>query len=235
MGNLVFGTITTIAVSPANSQVIYAGTDDADLWVTSNGGTTWQRRDAGLPQRWTVPPRDAASDKCERGAGDHIPGYRELDRQAHLYRTSDRGLAWSEVGSTLPDVPLNDALYDSRSDNIMYVASDFGMFWSADAGAAWAALGRGLPPVPTLDIVLDPVQHRLIAATYGRSFLTLPLDSLDANHRPQIVSVTPSAPNDTVRTMEGMTVQFAVIASDLNEDALSYSSNMDGEQFATTN
>lgn len=231
-GNLVFGTITTIAVSPANSQVIYAGTDDANLWVTSNGGTTWQRRDAGLPQRWITRVTPHPTNVNE--ALVTVSGYRELDQQAHLYRTSDRGLTWSEVGSTLPDVPLNDVLYDSRSDNIMYVASDFGMFWSADAGATWAALGRGLPPVPTLDIVLDPVQHRLIAATYGRSFLTLPLDSLDANHRPQIVSVTPSAPNDTVRTMEGMTVQFAVIASDLDEDALSYSWSVDGEQFATT-
>ncbi len=191
-GILVFGTITAIGVSTVNSQVIYAGTDDANVWVTTNGGSTWNRVDDGLPERWVTritPHFENAGEALLT-----ISGYRNAEQQAHLYRTTNYGQTWEEVGANLPDVPLNDALYDPEFSNRIYVASDFGVFWSADYGMNWAALGQGMPPVPTHDLIFDPANRRLHAATHGRSFMTLPLDSLPGNHPPRILELFPISP-----------------------------------------
>lgn len=227
-GILVFGTITAIGVSPVNSQVIYAGTDDANVWVTTNGGNTWNRRDDGLPERWVTritPHYENAGEALLT-----ISGYRNAEQQAHLYRTTDFGQTWEEVGAN-PDVPLNDALYDPEFPNRIYVASDFGVFWSADFGVTWAALGQGMPPVPTHDLVFDPVNRRLHAATHGRSFMTLPLDSLPGNHPPRITEVSPESPHTAI---QGGTIQFSVDAADVDDDPLTYSWKLDEIEFAAT-
>jgi len=229
-GNLVFGTITTIAVSPANSQVIFAGTDDANLWVTTNGGTNWTQRNTGLPERWITRIVPHPTDANE--ALVTLSGYREVDEEAHLYRTTNLGQTWVDAGGNLPDVPLNDVLYDPSAEGVWYVASDFGMFWTTDEGANWAALGRGLPNVPTFDLILDNANRRLIAGTYGRSFLTLPLDSLDINQRPVIQSVFPNPANDTLAVPPGTIVTFSVTASDPDGDALTYSWQVNGQEFS---
>jgi len=232
-GNLTFGTITTIAVSPVNSQVIYAGTDDANVWVTANGGTNWELRNTGLPTRWITRVTPHPTDVNE--ALLTISGYRNAEQQAHLYRTTNQGQSWVEVGASLPDVPLNDVLYDSVYSNRIFVASDFGIFWSQDNGSTWAALGRGLPPVPTLDIIINNTARTLIAATYGRSFVTLPLDSLGGNHRPVIVSLTPDiAPGGSLNIVVGTTVDFAVQATDEDEDSLRYVWRVHGQEVSTS-
>ncbi|MCB1059672.1 MAG: T9SS type A sorting domain-containing protein [Calditrichaeota bacterium] len=220
-GNLSFGTITTIGVSPANSNVIYAGTDDANLWVTTNGGVTWERRDSSLPERWitrVTPHPSNPNEVCVT-----ISGFRNAEQEAQLFISSDQGAHWTPLGTTLPDVPLNDMEYDPEFPSRMYVASDFGVFWSQDRGQHWSVLGRGLPPVPTLEVVLDDPGRRLIAATYGRSFLTLPLDSLDPNHAPEILALSPE-PDESGFVVARATSEFSlsVTANDVDGDALSY-------------
>ncbi len=225
-GTLVFGTITTIAVSPVNSQIIYVGTDDANVWVTTTGGTNWSLRNSGLPVRWITRVTPHPTNEAE--AMLTVSGYRNAEQQAHLYKTFNYGQTWTEIGANLPDVPLNDVLYDPLALNRVYVASDFGNFWSDDFGATWAGLGRSLPSVPTLDLIIDNTNRRLIAATYGRSFLTLPLDSLGGNHQPQITELYPEG--DPVVIVSGSTISFSVVAHDPNEDSLRYSWLYHGEQ-----
>lgn len=218
-GNLVFGTITTIAVSQVNSQVIYAGTDDANLWVTTNGGTDWELRNEGLPERWIT--RITPHPETESEVLVTVSGYRNAEQQAHLYRSTNYAGTWAEIGQSLPDVPLNDVVYDPDFLNRLYVASDFGIFWSQNYGETWAALGRGLPPVPSIDLILDNNGRRLIAATYGRSFVTLPLDSLGQNHRPEIISQSPTG--NPIPVILGSTIVFRIQASDPEGDSLRYS------------
>lgn len=224
-GNLVFGTITTIGISPANSNVIYVGTDDANVWVTTDGGENWTLRNTGLPRRWITRVTPHPTDANE--ALVTISGYRNNEQQAHLYRTTNQGETWVEAGASLPDVPLNDVLYDPQAINVLYAASDFGIFWSQNYGDSWAALGRGLPPVPTLDMILDNSNRKLIAATYGRSFVTLPLDSLGINRRPIITSRDPEG--DPVVVTQHVPVTFRIAAEDPDGDSLRYMWRYHGE------
>ncbi|MCB9366297.1 MAG: T9SS type A sorting domain-containing protein [Calditrichaeota bacterium] len=231
-GNLVFGTITTIAVSPVDSNVIWVGTDDANVWVSTNLGESWALRNDALPTRWITKVTPHFANPAE--AFVTVSGYRNTDQQAHLYRTTDYGVTWINTGSTLPDVPLNDVEYDPEYVNRLYVASDFGIFWSSDYGDTWAALGHGLPPVPTLDLILDSPGRRLIAATYGRSFVSLDLDSLGANHPPAILSLVPE-PNHqgAFYIQQNRDEQFAVAAEDADGDPLLYEWTVNGTQVAS--
>lgn len=168
-GGVVFGTITTIAVAPSDSATIYAGTDDGNLWVTSNYGASWQPADTGLPQRWVtrvvVDPADAAV------AYVTFSGLRWNEALPHVFRTTNRGATWTDISGDLPDVPVNDLAVDPRNSSFLYVATDIGVFATASTGGTWEPLGGGMPEGAIVnDLKLIGGQSpALYAATYGRS------------------------------------------------------------------
>jgi len=216
-GNLTFGTITTIGVSPLNSQVIWVGTDDANVWVTASGGASWLNRSAGLPQRCvtrvTPDPFDA------NGAYVCLSGFRNAEQNAHLFYTTNLGQSWQAISGDLPAGPLNDVIADPNVPQRLYAASDFGAYVSVDRGTHWLSLGENLPRVPVLDLVLHNPTRKLIAASYGRSMFTLDLDSLQLNRPPAIIAYTPAV-LDTLPVPQ--TVVFSVTAQDPDTDSLSY-------------
>jgi hypothetical protein len=172
-----YGTITTIAVAPSSAQTIYAGTDDANVWVTTNGGANWTKIDGDLPERWVtrvaVDPNDAAV------AYATLSGFRQDDPLAHVFRTTNRGATWSDISSNLPDAPANDIAVDPLDTSRLYVATDVGVFYTRDAGVLWLPLGSGIADgcvVTDLDhIAVDP--PLLYAATYGRSMYYIDIES----------------------------------------------------------
>lgn len=173
-GTLVFGTITTIDVGRADPDVIYVGTDDANVWVTTNTGGTWTQINAGLPNRWvtrvTVSQYDAAV------AYVAFSGYKENDWTPYLYRTADYGQSWTAVHGDLPQAPINDVLIDPHYDSTLYVATDFGVFYTTDMGQSWMVMGIGLPMVPVHDLTFDEVTRQLVAGTHGRSMYKLTVE-----------------------------------------------------------
>lgn len=173
-GNLIFGTITTIAAAPSDPNTIYAGTDDGNVWVTLSGGSNWVNISASLPVRWitrvAVDPFDA------RTAYVTLSGYRWDEYLPHIFRTTDAGANWEDISANLPEAPLNDVIVDPENTAALYLAGDVGVFYSQNSGTAWLYLGAGLPNVPVTDLVLHNPTRTLIAATYGRSMFTYDLD-----------------------------------------------------------
>ncbi len=177
-GNLTFGTVTTIDVAATDSSVIYAGTDDGNLWVTTDGGNAWQQISGELPQRWvtrvTVDPQDAAT------AYVTFSGYRWDEYLPHVFRTTNYGTSWRDISANLPEIPLNDIIADPDRVNLLYVASDAGVFYSDNLGGSWQALGNNFPNVPVTDLVLHTPSRTLTAATFGRSMWQFDLSQLTA-------------------------------------------------------
>ena len=185
-GNLVFGTVTTIAVASSNSNVIYAGTDDGNLWVTQDGGNEWTNISASLPQRWIT--RVAIDPFDEQIAYVTISGYRWAEPLPHIFRTTNTGSSWEAISGNLPEVPLNDVIIDPETNTVLYIASDAGVFVTENLGSDWTVLGDGLPNVPVNDLVFHNPTRTLIAATYGRSMYKINLGaitSLAENENPQ--------------------------------------------------
>jgi hypothetical protein len=177
--NLVYGTLTTIAISPADSDVIYCGTDDGNVWVTLNGGSGWSKISDELPERWVtaiaVDPYDA------QRAFVCLSGYRYDSYLPHVFMTENAGTDWQDISSGLPEAPVNDVVADPSVDSTLYVATDFGVYVSWDYGLHWQMLGGGLPNVPVVDIRLHDPSRKLIAATYGRSMYTFNLGAIVSN------------------------------------------------------
>jgi photosystem II stability/assembly factor-like uncharacterized protein len=161
------GTITTIDVAKSDSNVVYVGTDDGKVQVTTNGGTSWNDITGLLPTRWvtrvTVDPDSA--NVCYVT----ISGYLQYVHQAHIYKTTNFGQSWISIGGNLPDIPLNDVIVDAAARPRLYIASDAGVLYSTNRGVTWNVLGDGLPSVPVHDLTLHSPTRKLVAFTHGRS------------------------------------------------------------------
>jgi hypothetical protein len=172
--NQTFGTTTTISVSPVNQDIIYAGTDDGNVWVTQNAGLNWTKVSADLPERWVT--RISADPFDEATAYVTFSGYRIDEYIAHIYRTTDFGQSWTDISGDLPEAPISDIISDPEQDSTLYVASDMGVFGTVNLGETWIPVGDNLPNVPMIDLTFQPEMRMLVVATYGRSMYKINVD-----------------------------------------------------------
>jgi hypothetical protein len=170
------GTITTIAVAPGNSEVIYAGTDDSHVWVTSNYGGSWTDISASLPYRWVT--RVAVDPVDENIVYVTFSGLKWRDPQPHVFRSSDMGATWEDISSNLPDAPVNAFAVDNNNQSVLYLGNDVGMYVSFNTGASWEFLGQGIPVVTVGDIKIHPTSNYLVAGTHGRSMYKINLNNV---------------------------------------------------------
>ncbi|MFZ4462966.1 MAG: T9SS type A sorting domain-containing protein [Bacteroidales bacterium] len=172
--NQTFGTTTTISVSPVNQDIIYAGTDDGNVWVTQNAGLNWTKISDDLPDRWVT--RISADPFDEATAYVTFSGYRIDEYIAHIYRTTDFGQSWTDISGDLPEAPISDIIPDPEQDSTLYVASDMGVFGTVNLGETWIPVGDNLPNVPMIDLTFQPELRMLVVATYGRSMYKINVD-----------------------------------------------------------
>ena len=170
------GTLTTINVSRGDSGVIWSGSDDGYVHVTTDGGANWTNVSAGLPQRWITSVRPHPSEPAE--ALVSVSGFRWGETVSHIYRTTDSGQNWTGVDGNLPDMPVNDVMYDRNNPNRYFAATDIGVFQSFDAGASWNPMGTGMPAVVVNDFAYQHSTRKLFAGTYGRSVYEITIPEL---------------------------------------------------------
>ncbi len=170
------GTISTIDVATTNSNVIYVGTDDGKVQVTTNGGTTWNDVTDTIPTRWVT--RVAVDPDSANICYVTLSGYLQYAYQAHIYKTTNYGTSWMAIGGNLPDIPLNDVIVDAAARPRLYVASDAGVLYSTNYGTTWQVLGSGLPTVPAHDLTLHSPTRKLVAFTHGRSAWSLDVTTI---------------------------------------------------------
>jgi len=198
-GNITFGTITTIAVAPSDSNCIYVGTDDSNVWVTLNGGNNWNHISDLLPDRWVtrvaVDPYDALT------AYVTFSGFKWDSPLPHVFRTTDAGVSWQDISSNLPEAPVNVIVVDSLHPNVLYLGTDVGTFYSTNIGSTWAPLGTDFPNSFVADMVLHNPTRTLVAGTYGRSAFKLDvtdivgLESSKPLARPAMFELYQNRPN----------------------------------------
>ena len=172
------GTITTIAPSALSTQVVWAGTDDGNVWVTQNGGSSWAHVDVPGRSEWVT--RLEADPFSVSSAYVTFSGHRNGSRLPRLFRTVDFGATWTDISGDLPDVPLNcvNADPDPAMRGRLFVCTDLGVYVTDDYGASWSVLGTGMPPVVVHDLDLVDGTRQLFAGTHGRSMLVYDLDQL---------------------------------------------------------
>jgi photosystem II stability/assembly factor-like uncharacterized protein len=163
-----YGTITMISESPCKFGLIYVGTDDGNVQVTKNGGTSWEKIIDGLPQdRWVS--RIIASEYDESTVYVTLSGLRNDDFAAYVYKSSDYGESWTDISGNLPGGPVNVIREDPKNENMLYVGTDLGVYVSFDRGESWISLCSNLPTAFVHDLLVHPRDDVLVIGTHGRS------------------------------------------------------------------
>jgi hypothetical protein len=182
-----YGTITTLAISPANPDVYYVGTDDGKVWRTTNTGGVWTDISAGLPKRWVTRVVPDPTDPL--GVYVTHSGYTSDEQATLVHHSTNQGDTWVNVSGNLSNVPANDLVVDPLDTQRLYLATDTGVWTSGDGGGYWYALGVGMPVQVIADLVLHTSTRQLFAFTHGRSALKLDLGAMP-------VSTAPGAPGE---------------------------------------
>lgn len=164
-GSLAFGTLTAIAASYNNLDVIYTGSDDGNVNVTFDGGTTWTNVSAGLPDQYITSIAMVPSD--DMIAYVTVSGFKYLDYTPRVFKTTDGGQNWTDISSNLPNIPVNDII-TYPAENILFVATDLNVWYSKDDGANWTILGNNLPLTVVMDLKFHEPTKTLYAGTFGR-------------------------------------------------------------------
>jgi hypothetical protein len=161
--------IAAVAVAASNSNVIYAGTQDGKVFVTTDGGALWSERDGSLPVTAAQVALDFEIDPTNpscafavlTGTGAATGG---------VWMTTDGGQTWTNITGTInADIEVWDLAADWRSTPpVLYLGSDNGVLVSTDLGGAWMPFGEGLPNTTVRRLAFLPANNLLVAATFGR-------------------------------------------------------------------
>jgi len=173
-GSQSFGTLTCIAPSYNDIDVIYVGSDDGNLSVTFDGGANWASIDNGMPNRYVTQISINPNDNLT--AYVTYSGYGYLDYAAHIFKTVDGGQNWMDISGNLPSIPINDVVY--APDGKLYIATDLGVWYANDDnGTDWNILGNNLPTTIVADIKIHEPTNILYAGTFGRSMYSYNLNT----------------------------------------------------------
>jgi hypothetical protein len=204
-----FTTIISVAPSPIEQGTLWVGTDDGRIHVTRDGGDSWNRIDErarGVPAGTWVPmiapsPHDAGT------AFVVFDDHRRSNMQAYVYRTENYGRSWTSLASDELSGYALSVLQDPEDQNLLFLGTEFGLFFSTDGGDSWTKFTAGVPTVSVMDMAIQQRENDLVLGTHGRSIFVLDdysalrsLDRSDFNERLKILSVTPGQQYDANQT-----------------------------------
>ncbi len=172
-----YNTITSLAESPKQEGLIYAGTDDGILQVTEDGGANWRKimlgSIKGVSDRAFV--NDVRADLYDANTVYLVlDNHKEGDFKPYLLKSTDKGRSWSFMNGNLPKTLLTWRIVQDHEDkNLFFIATEFGIYFTKDGGNSWQQLKGGLPTISFRDITIQRRENDLVAASFGRGFYVL--------------------------------------------------------------
>ncbi len=167
-------TITSLDESPLTPEILYAGTDDGNAWVSRQGGHQWENISAGLPKK-TITRIVASKFKQER-VYVTLSGFYEGDYNTYVFVSGDCGKNWSSISSNLPAAePVHVIREDPGDEDILYLGTELSIYVSLDRGKRWHSLKCNLPTNPVYDLRIHPREKELMIGTHGRGVYLLPV------------------------------------------------------------
>ncbi len=180
-----FHDVSTIAQSPLNADMLYAGTSDGNVWRSINNGQTWQNVTATLPDRYVTSVRTSFNNPNTVYVTHS--GYRDGDFIPHIHKSTNNGTTWIDITGDLGDMAVNDILPFEGNDSLLFAATDAGVYATVNMGVNWYRVGTNMPIMIVNDVEFNASTGRLIAGTHGRSIMTYPLDKILTDLAPDMV------------------------------------------------
>jgi photosystem II stability/assembly factor-like uncharacterized protein len=165
------GVIYSVAPSYRAAEVLWCGTDDGLVHLTSDGGGNW--RDVTPPSltAWSKVSSIEAGRFDAKTAYAAINSIRLDDQRPHILRTHDGGTSWTEIVDGLPSGPVNAVREDPQRAGLLYCGTEQAVFCSFDDGEHWQPLRLNMPATSIRDLVVHG--DDLVVGTHGRSFWIL--------------------------------------------------------------
>lgn len=171
-------TIFTISESPLDENIVWVGTDDGNLQVTTDGGSTWTNTSANVTksgiakQAWVSSIEPSKYDKNTVYATfeNHMYG----DHKTYLGKSTDLGKTWKRISSTEFTGFAHKIKEDPENRNLLFLGTEMGLFATLDGGENWFRMKNNIPEYALVrDIQIHPKTHDLIVATHGRGIFIL--------------------------------------------------------------
>jgi len=169
-----FDTLSSIAYSPMDDKVIWTGSDDGLVYVTTDSGAHWsQVRPPKLPT-WSTVTCIEPSHTTLGTAYVSASRFDWDDFHPYVYKTTDFGKHWTGITTGLPGNEYVESVREDPDDpSLLFAGTSGTVYMSLDGGAQWQPLTRNLPAVRVDDVEIRPEEHSVVIATFGRAFWVL--------------------------------------------------------------
>lgn len=168
------GVLSAVAESPFQFGLLYTGSDDGMIYVSKNGGVSWQMIYSSFPQPNRVACLLASSHQKNRVYA--VLGSRNA--QTLVFRSENNGKTWENLQSNLPNQNANVILEDSQNEQVLYLGTDSGLYVSFDMGERWHPFSKNLPRISVSQIAINPQRQTLYVGTQGNGIFQADIKAL---------------------------------------------------------
>ena len=166
------GVIYSLAPSPLDANLIWAGTDDGLIWLTRDGGQNWREVSPPGLTAWSKIAQLDASHFDPNGVYAAVNRFRLDDLHPYIYRTHDGGQTWEKITTGLPDdAAVNVVREDPVRQGLLFAGTERAIYVSFNDGDSWQSLQLNLPATSMRDLVIH--NDDIVVGTHGRSFWIL--------------------------------------------------------------
>ena len=190
-GESSFSEITAFSESPIDPKVLWVGTDDGNVQVSTDAGLTWNEVSANISAvaNGTYVGRIIASGAARGTAYVSFDAHRTGDFAPYIVRTTDFGKTWKTITAGMPAAASVRSIHEYPGmPSVVLAGTERHMFVSRDSGTTWTRLAANLPTTRYDDILVHPRTKDLILGTHGRSIWVLDDASPIAEWSPTIAA-----------------------------------------------
>ena len=171
----IYGNIVSLNESPVQEGLLYAGTDDGLIHVTEDNGGSWKKLTSfpGVPANAYV--MDIRADEKDANTIYAVfNNHKQGDFKPYILKSTNKGTSWASITTDLPE---KGAIYTLRQDpvdpKLIFVGTEYGMFFTSDGGKKWVQIKGGLPTIAIRDMEIQERESDLVLASFGRGFFVL--------------------------------------------------------------
>lgn len=171
----VWGNIVSLAESPLKPGLLFVGTDDGLIQITTDDGKTWTKIESvpGVPDMTYV--SCILADKFDPNTFYvSFSNLKRADFKPYVFRSTDLGKTFTSISANLPENgPVHALQQDPIKKELLFLGQEFGFYVSLDGGGKWIEMKSGLPTIAIYDIAIQERENDLILASFGRGFFIL--------------------------------------------------------------